>query len=135
MKVNSIKSILICLIALAFPLFAFAEGGNMINVLDDIPYQDEMMGKRKVVDEDHLLMMQIALKPEQQVPDHVANSNVRLLILEGSELTVTLNGVDDKHIKGDLVPVAYKTRMSIKNTGLDDATFLVMKTPNPSKME
>lgn len=107
----------------------------MINVLEKIPYQDEMMGKRKIADEDYLLIMQIALKPKQQVPQHNANSNVRLLILEGAEVTVTLDGEEQKHKKGDLVPVEYKTPMTIKNTGQDDATFLVIKTPNPSKIE
>lgn len=108
---------------------------NLINVLKDIPYQKEGLGKRKLIDEKHLLVMQIALKPGQSVPQHNANSNVQLLVLEGAELTVTLNEVGGKHKKGDLVPVEYKTPMSIKNTGQDNATFLVVKTPNPSEME
>ena len=71
-----------------------AMGGEpMKNVLNDIPYADGQMGRRQLVDELHLLVMQVALKPGQQVPQHNANSNVHLLIVEG-QVVVTLEGVD-----------------------------------------
>ena len=104
-----------------------------MNVLENIPYNDDKMGNRKVVDEKHLLVIQIALKPGQSVPQHNANSNVHLLILKGA-LTVKLEGVDNQVKEGDLLPVVYQTPMIIKNTGSDDVTFLVFKTPNPSEM-
>jgi len=104
-----------------------------MNVLENIPYNNDKMGNRKVVDEKHLLVMHIALKPGQSVPQHNANSNVHLLIMRGA-LTVNLNGVDHQAKEGDLLPVAYQTPMTVKNTGTDNATFLVFKTPNPSEM-
>ena len=104
-----------------------------MNVLENIPYNDEKMGNRKIVDEKHLLIMQIALKPGQSVPQHNANSNVHLLLLKGT-LTVNLDGVDIKIDEGALLPVKYLTPMMIKNTGGTGATFLVLKTPNPSQM-
>ena len=106
-----------------------------MNVLEDIPYNDDKMGNRKVVDEKHLLVIQIALKPGQSVPQHNANSNVHLLVVRGDDLTVNLDGADNKVKEGDLFPVAYQTPMIIKNTGSDSATFLVIKTPNPSLMK
>jgi len=105
-----------------------------MNVLEKIPYNNDKMGNRKVVDEKHLLVMQIALKPGQSVPRHNANSNVHLLVVKGKDLTVTLAGVDNKVKEGDLLPVVYQTPMIIKNVGSDSATFLVFKTPNPSEM-
>ena len=105
----------------------------MKNVLNDIPYSDGQMGRRQLVDEKHLLVMQVALKPGQQVPQHNANSNVHLLIVEG-QLIVTLEGVDTAATKGDLLPVAYKTLMSIRNASEENASFLILKTPNPSEM-
>ncbi len=104
-----------------------------MNVLENIPYIDDKMGNRKLVDEKHLLVMQIALKPGQSVPQHNANSNVHLLIIRGN-LAVNLNGTDQQGKEGDLLPVAYQTQMIIKNSGTRDATFLVLKTPNPSEM-
>ncbi|AQT67706.1 hypothetical protein STSP2_00854 [Anaerohalosphaera lusitana] len=103
------------------------------NVLKDIPYADDKMGKRKVVDTDDILIMQIALKPGQAVPDHNANSNVHLLIIEGT-ITANLDGTENTLEKGSLTPVAYKTPMQIKNKTDTPATFLVLKTPNPAKM-
>lgn len=104
-----------------------------MNVLENIPYNDDKMGNRKLVDEKHLLVMQIALRPGQSVSQHNANSHVYLLILKG-DVTVTLTDVDYAVKDGDLLPVVFQTPMSIKNTGVQDATFLVIKTPNPSEM-
>lgn len=105
-----------------------------MNILDNIPYADEKMGNRKVVDEKDLLVMQIALRPGQSVPRHNANSNVHLLVIKGN-LTVDLNGTVNQVKEGDLLPVAYKTLMVIENAGNDNAMFLVLKTPNPSEMQ
>ncbi len=104
-----------------------------MNVLENIPYNDAKMGNRKVIDAKPILVMQIALRPGQSVPQHNANSNVHLLILKGA-VTVSLGGVDHQVMEGDLLPVAYQTPMVIQNTGGVDATFLVFKTPNPSEM-
>ncbi|MFH1877376.1 MAG: cupin domain-containing protein [Candidatus Omnitrophota bacterium] len=105
-----------------------------MNVFENIPYQPDGMGKRKLVDEKHILIMQIALKPGQSVPRHSANSNVRLLALSGG-VTVNLDGVENHMKKGDLLAVPYLTPMDIKNNGDIDASFLVLKTPNPSEMK
>ncbi|MBN3039525.1 MAG: hypothetical protein JW867_00180 [Candidatus Omnitrophica bacterium] len=105
-----------------------------MNILENIPFNDQKMGNRKVTDEQHLLVMQIALKPGQSVPEHKANSNVHLLVVRGS-LNVNLNSADYQVKEGDFLPVTYQTAMTIKNIGIDDATFLVFKTPNPSEMQ
>jgi len=104
-----------------------------MNVLENIPYNESRMGNRKVVDEKHLLIMQLALKQGQVVPQHNANSNVHILVLKG-KITVDLNGKQNHLKEGDLLRVEYQTPMSIKNTGDADATFLVIKTPNPSEI-
>ncbi len=106
----------------------------MKNVLQDIPFTDGQMGKRQLVNEKHLLVMQVALKPGQQVPQHNANSNVHLLIVEG-QIVVTLDGKDTVAAKGALVPVAFKTLMSIRNAAPENASFLIFKSPNPSEMK
>ena len=79
-------------------------GEHPKNIFNDIPYADGDMVKRQLVDEKHLLVMQVALKPGQQVPQHNANSNVHLLIVEG-QIIVTLDGKDTVAIKGDILPV------------------------------
>ena len=112
-----------------------AMGGEpMKNVLNDIPYADDQIGRRQLVDEKHLLVMQVALKPGQQVPQHNANSNVHLLIVEG-QIVVTLEDKDTVAAKGDLLPISFKTLMSIRNASEENASFLILKSPNPSEME
>lgn len=106
----------------------------MKNVFQDMPYADGKMGNRQVVNEKHLLVMQIALKPGQHVPEHSANSNVHLLVIQG-EVIVTLNGQDKPlAINGSLLPIAFKTLMTIRNESGENASFLVFKSPNPSEM-
>ena len=82
---------------------------------------------------EHMQITQGALKPAQQVPEHRANSNVHLLVVEG-QITVTLAGRDLVAAKGALVPVAFKTLMSIRNASAENASFLILKTPNPCEM-
>ncbi|MGD9643309.1 MAG: hypothetical protein AB7V08_11285 [Elusimicrobiales bacterium] len=105
----------------------------MNNILENIPYQEETMGKRKLVDEKYLLMMQVALKPGQSVPQHNANSNVHLIIVKG-EVIISLNGVETPAKEGSLVPIAFKTSMSVMNKSEKGASFMIVKTPNPSEM-
>lgn len=105
----------------------------MNNIFENIPYQEEKMGNRKLVDEKYLLMMQVALKPGQSVPEHNANSNVHILIVKG-DVIAKLNGVENPAKEGSLVPIAFKTSMSIINRSGKEASFLVIKTPNPSEM-
>ena len=105
----------------------------MANVLESIPSTDGQMGKRQLVDEPHLLVMQVALQPGQQVPPHNANSNVHLLIVEG-QVIVTLDGNDIAAAKGTLLPIAIQTPMSIRNDSQENASFLIFKSPNPSEI-
>ncbi|HOJ88904.1 MAG TPA: hypothetical protein PLP64_09035 [Pseudothermotoga sp.] len=105
-----------------------------MNVLKDIPYCDENMGRRKIVDQKEVLIMQIALKPGQVVPEHNANSNVHLLILKGS-VVLTVDGTSKRLQEGDIQPVQYQALMSIKNDGTENSTFLVIKTPNPNQIQ
>ncbi len=106
----------------------------MLSVLEGIPYQADGMGKRKLVDEKHLLVMQIALRAGQSVPRHNVNSNVHLLVLSG-EVAVTIDNGGQMLKQGDLLPVAFKSSMSIKNLREQEATFLVIKAPNPGETQ
>jgi len=105
----------------------------MNNVLENIPFQVDKMGSRKLVDEKYLQLMQAALKPGQSVPQHNANSNVHILVVRG-EVVINLDGTDVLSKEGSLVPVIHKTAMNIKNKSDQDASFLIIKTPNPSEM-
>lgn len=118
---------------LSFSMVYGKEEVIMQNVFENIPYQNEGMGRRELVSEKPLLMMQAALKPGQSVPQHNANSNVHILVVKG-EVVITLDGKDIVAKEGSLVPVAFKTPMSVTNKSQGNASFLIIKTPNPSQM-
>lgn len=125
------------LIAVAITLVAElvpSDPGKPVSLLDPVPYRDEGMGSRKIVDEKYLLMMQAALKPGQKVPEHKANSNVHIVVLKGA-VVINLAGTDVPAKEGDLLPIAFGTQMHIRNDSLTNATFLIVKTPNPSEMK
>lgn len=105
-----------------------------INVLKEIPYLDERIGRRKLVEEDYLLVMQAALKPGQAVPDHRADSHVHLLVVEG-EITVGLDGKETRATPGEIVAVAPGTEMKIVNRSDQNASFLIIKTPHPRMLK
>ena len=104
------------------------------NLLAAPPYNDTAMGKIRLVDQTYLQLIQVALKPGQVVPQHDANSHVQIIVLEG-EVVINLAGKDIPTKNGDLVPVEFKTPILIKNKSQKNATFVIIKTPNPSQME
>ena len=106
---------------------------KMKNLLKTAPYTDDGMGRQNLVDEPHCLMIHVALKPGQRVPQHNANSNVHIVVLEGA-IVLNMDGQDVGATRGDFVPVAHKTAMNIRNNSDANATFIVIKTPNPSQM-
>jgi quercetin dioxygenase-like cupin family protein len=104
------------------------------NIFEGLAYKVDEVAKRKVVDTKELLMMQVALSPGQSVPRHEANSHVHLLVVHG-EITCLLGEDIFTGKEGDIIPVAHKTKMEISNKGEIPASFLILKTPNPSELK
>jgi quercetin dioxygenase-like cupin family protein len=102
----------------------------MMNVLENIPYEAESFGKRKLVDEEGLLMMQVALNPGQSIPRHDTFGNVHILVIRG-EVKVSHGNDETMAPEGTLLRLAQGTSMSLSNISGKKASFLVMKAPNP----
>ena len=124
----------VILLAVVPSLVSAQEGNSMTNVLENIPYQDTGMGSRAVINQPYLQIMQAALRPGQMVPQHNANSNVHLLVIRG-QIVVDLAGKEFPLKEGDILPVAYQTSMHIDNNSKENASFLIIKAPNPSEMK
>ncbi len=124
---------LIGIMLLSFSMVYGEEEVKMQNVFENIPYHDADLVRKALVSSKDLLLMQVALKPGQSVPQHNANSNVHILVVKG-EVVITLDGKDVVAREGALVPVAFKTSMSVANKSQGNASFLIIKTPNPSQM-
>jgi len=102
------------------------------NIFHDIPYRREGLGRRKLAEEEHLLLMQAALKPGQGIPFHRADSNVHILVVRG-KINLDLAGEKTQAAEGDLIPVSAGTTMLISNRSGRDASFLIIKTPHPRR--
>lgn len=102
-----------------------------LNLISDIEGDFTL---QQISDTDELQLNFVRLKAGASLPAHNANSNVRLMVLEG-ELTVTLNETEHHLPTHNTVATAFNTPMQIQNRGDKDAAFLVIKTPNPRVME
>ena len=106
-------------------------GVNMFrNLLKAAQYKDSGMYKCKLVDKDYMLVMQVALKPGQKVPQHYADSNVHIVVITG-KLIINLAGRDFIIKQSDFVPIVKGTPMNIENKFKENASFIIIKTPHP----
>ena len=77
-----------------------------------------------------LQMNLVTLPSGQSLPAHNANSNVRLLVLQG-ELTVNPAGDTVTLAAQEMADAVTGTPMQIMNQSAGNTAFLVIKTPNP----
>jgi quercetin dioxygenase-like cupin family protein len=105
-------------------------GGYSMNLFNNVNFNKDSFFRRKISETEHHLIMQIGLVPGQSVPQHPANSFVKVIVLEGT-ITVVLENETIQLKKGDIAPVEYKTKMEIKNLSEENALFIVIKTPHP----
>lgn len=87
--------------------------------------------RKNLADIPELELNLVTLPPGKSLPAHNANSNVRLLVLQG-ELTVDLNGEVAKLCAHEMADTTTGTPMQITNASAVNTAFLVMKTPRPS---
>lgn len=100
----------------------------MVDLFDQIPYNDDGFGKRFLVDSHSIKLIQVALHPGQTIPPHNTNGDINILVLQG-ELSLKRGETVNLIRHGMLTPVGYNTPMQITNTSTVDATFLIIKTP------
>lgn len=87
--------------------------------------------RKNLADIPELEMNLVTLPAGQSLPAHNANSNVRLLVLQG-ELTVIFDGEPVTIGVHEMADGTAGTPMQIKNPGSVNAAFLVIKTPRPA---
>lgn len=85
----------------------------------------------KVIDDDEVLINHMILPKDTGLPEHYANSNVYLLILQGY-MTIGLNEASlAVYSKGNILSIPYNTKMKINNLSDEILEFFVIKVPNP----
>lgn len=64
----------------------------MVNFFVQIPYEQEGMSKRCLVDKDHLKLIQVGLRLGQGMQQHTTRGDVHILALQG-KVVINLEGV------------------------------------------
>lgn len=105
-----------------------------MNIFENIPFQDEKFGYRKLFENSYCLLLQIALNPKQSVQEHNANSYLTIIPIMG-EVEVTINGIKSKLKEGALLNVNLNDRMFIENVSDGKSSLLVFKAPHPDSIK
>ncbi|HKM07136.1 MAG TPA: cupin domain-containing protein [Sphaerochaeta sp.] len=87
----------------------------------------------QLVGDDEVMINHIALEKGDTVPIHFSDSNVYLIVVQG---TITFIFDDQKanhHTKGSIVKVPFHTKMNISNTHDELGEFFIIKAPHPRK--
>lgn len=100
-----------------------------ISIDSEIEFGESFI-RKNLADIPELEMNLVTLPPGQSLPAHNANSDVRLLVLQG-ELTVDLAGEMVKLGVHEMADATVGTPMQIMNRSAVNTAFLVIKTPRP----
>ena len=83
-----------------------------------------------VYETDDIQIMRIRLAANEALPHHNSNANVLLVPLAGRIQLSTEDGVEAIGV-GESLSLLYDTPMDVSNAGVENAVFLVLKTPHP----
>ncbi|MBF7096403.1 cupin domain-containing protein [Alkalibacter mobilis] len=89
----------------------------------------------KIVDDANVNINHMVLPNGEGLPEHFANSNVYMIVTNG---TITLQlDEQEKHRydKGSIINIPFKTKMNVFNDSCDLTEIFVVKAPAPSSMK
>lgn len=94
-------------------------------------YKGDEKTIEKVLLDENLHYLHIALTNGDELPEHFSNSNVYMTVIRG-KLSIGLNE-QDIHVyeAGTLLQIPNNTRMCIMNKHLDTLELIVVKAPAP----
>jgi len=85
----------------------------------------------KIIDDNNLLLNHMILVKGTGLPEHLSNSNVYMMIINGT-LSIQLDGQEQKeYVEGNILNIPYGIKMNINNFHDENLEFFVVKTPNP----
>jgi len=87
----------------------------------------------QLVGDDEVMINHIALGKGETVPIHFSDSNVYLIIVQGT-ITVRFDEQEpNHHASGSIVQVPFHTKMNISNTQDELGEFFIIKAPHPRR--
>ena len=85
----------------------------------------------QLVGDDEVMINHIALEKGDAVPIHHSDSNVYIIIVQGT-ITFIFDEQEPTHYKiGSIVQVPFHTKMNISNTHDELGEFFIIKAPHP----
>ncbi len=75
----------------------------------------------------------IALEKGEKVPIHFSDSNVYLIVVQGTITFIFDEQEANHHKSGSIVKVPFHTKMNISNTHDGLGEFFIIKAPHPRK--
>ncbi|EHO77084.1 cupin domain-containing protein [Fusobacterium ulcerans] len=85
----------------------------------------------KIINDDILMINHIILNKGEFLPEHCSNSNVYMVVVQG---TITLqlgNKSEEEHINGTIVNIPNNIKMNVSNKSDGQLEFFVLKVLNP----
>lgn len=87
----------------------------------------------QLVGNDEVMINHIALEKGDTVPIHFSDSNVYLIVVQGTITFIFDDQEANHHAHGSIVQVPFHTKMNISNTHDELGEFFIIKAPHPRK--
>lgn len=85
----------------------------------------------RIVDDENIHLNHMILTQGTALPEHYSNSNVYMIIIQGT-MTLQLNEQGPhQYGQGDILNIPYHTKMNVQNQHEKVLEFFVVKSPNP----
>lgn len=89
----------------------------------------------KIINDGNAMINHMIFPEGEGLPEHFANSNVYMIIIEGT-LSLQLDDQEDhKYAKGSIVNVPYDTKMNVRNKDEETLEMFVIKAPSPENYQ
>lgn len=85
----------------------------------------------QLIGDDEVMINHIALEKGDAVPIHYSDSNVYLIIVQGTITFIFDEQQANHHKKGSIVKIPFHTKMNISNTHDELGEFFIIKAPHP----
>lgn len=87
----------------------------------------------QLVGDDEVMINHIALEKGDAVPIHYSDSNVYLIVVQGTLTFIFDDQEANHHSHGSIVNIPFHTKMNISNTHDELGEFFIIKAPHPRK--
>ncbi|MDD3212246.1 MAG: cupin domain-containing protein [Eubacteriales bacterium] len=98
----------------------------------NIPRENQTVVEKVLLD-DYLQYIHMVFAPGDGLPEHNANANVYMTVIRGT-LSIALDGREPRRYDaGTLLKIPVRTKMNVRNSGLETLELIVVKAPAPTR--